>query len=576
VVGAIGSTLGAPASVLAFSPVGFAIVGVGAIGWLAYDNRESIISVGQEAWDWLTGEDPEANQDSDYSANRGDGSSPLATLTYKVEAGSTPSHVTTTRICLLTARGQLFLPEDNLCGPAYNTQGGLGYRAVCQHNTTGAFRVDGAGSQNGNPGNDNDPTAGHTPWANGDTPRDSMVCKADESVRRVVWYNRTDDPSWMVKQGTTTFGGAPIEQRMDRTCALIADPRPLNNVTATGDTRSDGTIHSPECPEGYTPIANRIHTRVVGDTDWNSVDGADAGLAADQALFDKYAECSTYVGNQWVPTGNCAVAVWIDGAVCAVGVGYCWDWQAVDQATTRQVECRWGTTVLLPLEDCAPLAEAYRTGHYANDGSGGGWYSSNPDGSPSPYVGNDPSTNPYNPPNPNPGGGTGTNPGGTPNESGGADPDGDGENCWAAAISWNPVDWVVTPIKCALIWAFVPDAGYMGLQLGTIAKTWDGTIVGRWFGSVGDAADQLSAGPAGGGCQGPGLTVSTQLVGGGDQTMHPFSTCAQPMSTVAAIVRAALTVGLWLGVCFLGVRFVAAAVGLQLGEWGKDRDSAAV
>lgn len=37
---------------------------------------------------------------------------------------------------------------------------------------------------------------------------------------------------------------------------------------------------------------------------------------------------------------------------------------------------------------------------------------------------------------------------------------GSGDSCWdEAGWSWNPVDWVLTPIKCALLWAFVPGDG---------------------------------------------------------------------------------------------------------------------
>jgi hypothetical protein len=39
----------------------------------------------------------------------------------------------------------------------------------------------------------------------------------------------------------------------------------------------------------------------------------------------------------------------------------------------------------------------------------------------------------------------------------GDDPDdATGNSCMGAAWSWNPVNWVYVPIKCALIWAFVP------------------------------------------------------------------------------------------------------------------------
>lgn len=41
--------------------------------------------------------------------------------------------------------------------------------------------------------------------------------------------------------------------------------------------------------------------------------------------------------------------------------------------------------------------------------------------------------------------------------SGAAQAEPDSENCWAQMISWNPIDWVLTPVKCSLSWAFKPD-----------------------------------------------------------------------------------------------------------------------
>lgn len=56
-----------------------------------------------------------------------------------------------------------------------------------------------------------------------------------------------------------------------------------------------------------------------------------------------------------------------------------------------------------------------------------------------------------------PGGGTDAGTGGFP-LTGSSPSDPDAGNCISGAWSWNPVDWIFVPVKCALKWAFVPDA----------------------------------------------------------------------------------------------------------------------
>lgn len=63
-----------------------------------------------------------------------------------------------------------------------------------------------------------------------------------------------------------------------------------------------------------------------------------------------------------------------------------------------------------------------------------------------------------------PTGGTNTAPAGTP--SGAAD---GGPSCFGDAWSWNPLSWVFIPVKCVLIWAFVPDPGVVPA---TLQSTW--------------------------------------------------------------------------------------------------------
>lgn len=46
-------------------------------------------------------------------------------------------------------------------------------------------------------------------------------------------------------------------------------------------------------------------------------------------------------------------------------------------------------------------------------------------------------------------------------------PSPDGDNCISRAFSFNPIDWVYWPVRCALQWAFVPSAGAVAAKLDT-------------------------------------------------------------------------------------------------------------
>lgn len=119
-------------------------------------------------------------------------------------------------------------------------------------------------------------------------------------------------------------------------------------------------------------------------------------------------------------------------------------------ATTSQWKCEWGPYVVPP-DQCAPLKE------WA-DGTG-----TTPDSEPNPTT--NPNPNPSTNPNPT----SGANPSGVPSPSPPVDPE-TGEplfdpnapevsgssGCWGDTWSWNPISWVYVPIKCALMWAFVP------------------------------------------------------------------------------------------------------------------------
>jgi len=49
------------------------------------------------------------------------------------------------------------------------------------------------------------------------------------------------------------------------------------------------------------------------------------------------------------------------------------------------------------------------------------------------------------------------------------DPSGDGQECFPSGWGlMNPVEWVYMPVRCALVWAFVPDGDVIGANVGTV------------------------------------------------------------------------------------------------------------
>lgn len=127
-------------------------------------------------------------------------------------------------------------------------------------------------------------------------------------------------------------------------------------------------------------------------------------------------------------------------------------------------------------------------------------------------------------------------------------------NCMAAIWSWNPVDWVFTPIKCALVWAFVPDTATLQSLMTGIKGNIDGSGVGPWLTTLGTLFAGL--GGSSGGCSGPSVEFPLTHT-----TLHPFAACSTPMSTVAGISYAFTSVA----VVVLGGLQLARAVGAGFG-----------
>jgi len=202
-------------------------------------------------------------------------------------------------------------------------------------------------------------------------------------------------------------------------------------------------------------------------------------------------------------SAGCAYMVIVDGIPCTVGRPGCVDWAATYQGSPGRVGCRYGEYAV-KVSSCFFLERVYESVGLPVDGT-----LANTDGNPATFTGPEPAPNPQPQPQPQPipngapGGDPGTLPGGgtapLPSPTGTATTNGD---CWAGgAFSWNPVDWVLRPVECALAWAFVPSAAAVSGPIADFKTTWNSKppgslIVGATtvFASIGNGWD--------GGCSG--------------------------------------------------------------------------
>jgi hypothetical protein len=305
-----------------------------------------------------------------------------------------------------------------------------------------------------------------------------------------------------------------------------------------------------------------VFTRPTGDTVWANPQT----VPLQEAPADQVPNFGDCLNTDGTANGTCKTAVFIqeDGVgpfvECAVGNPLdCNAWDAYAASFPGRVQCRYGTHIM-PLTDCKGMEQAYYTGRRATDDGGTTWHAINPDGTPAPK----PSPNPGPTPGPTPGPSPAPAP--TNVHDPAFDPQPSNSSCWAGMISWNPLDWVYTPVKCVMTWAFVPPEGDYAAQLNAVDKTWGTTGPGRWFTAMGSLITATSP-PGDGSCAGPAWS-GTLPAGGGGFTVHPFSACADPVATVARVVKLGLTVLVWVGAGVVCLRLIGSAIGLNLNGIG--------
>lgn len=119
---------------------------------------------------------------------------------------------------------------------------------------------------------------------------------------------------------------------------------------------------------------------------------------------------------------------------------------------------------------------------------------------------------------------------------------------WGA---FNPAQWVLQPVSCALSWAFVPTNSTAKI---TAVRTAVGqSTIGLWSGAV---SGMFDVEVPEGGCLGPGFKWELARL-----DIHPFSACEEPVKTWAGWTRTILTGSCVIFGSMASLRAIGAGIG---------------
>lgn len=362
------------------------------------------------------------------------------------------------------------------------------------------------------------------------------ACREGDTVLSMAWAGGFSAGGLMLPGSFSLDGPAVLpwvtETRV--TCTIMATGA---STVVVGTSSERGTAQVPPCTGGSQPTGVEVWSGPPG-----LLQQRDAVTIDQDVTRGTYPEC----------IGGCRLTVSIDGVPCTVGAAACYNWQAIG---SDRLSCSWGP-YSVSLGSCTDLAYAYRTGQTTYNPDTKTWVAANPQGQPDPNH----APNVVTQPNPNP------NPDPTP------EPDPDNpfgpqpapSNCWAGMISWNPLDWVYTPVKCALQWAFVPSPGAWAAQVSARSDTLRDTGVGSWLYAIGDSLDVLSS-PGAGSCRGPAISFPVM---GDTLTFYPLSYCENPAAMLRTVVYGMAVFTLAFGSMIVGIRLLGASFGLNVGWLG--------
>lgn len=353
---------------------------------------------------------------------------------------------------------------------------------------------------------------------------------------------------WKAQEPTTVHGTlkwgeavAAFDPNQANVQARVSCENPDGSMyEVVGTELVDGLIRMPSCVGalGSMQGAHGKCVTLLGSAPGGVLAEQSSTCAAAQALRQEYPGC---VGPG---VAACKYVVRVDGLPCTVGASACLDWARSAREDPSRVTCRWGTYTVA-LAGCGILERAYepRVAPLAPLTA----TQSNTDGLPETYTAPGPSGQPQsqNVPGPGPGPAPAPQPQPLPNQTPGTigSPNSpvtqQERECWPSGWGlFNPMSWVMQPVKCAMSWAFVPRAAVVN-QLSTSVRADLGSAgIAPLASGVGGNLALLGGGS---GCLGP--AVSFEAVGI-VKPLHPFSACEAPISTLATISRAVSTVAI--------------------------------
>ncbi|MGW8593503.1 hypothetical protein ACWGLC_17580, partial [Dietzia sp. NPDC055877] len=274
---------------------------------------------------------------------------------------------------------------------------------------------------------------------------------------------------------TTCVDGSGGRQTVTKTVPSVGDVMPIA-----------------ACPAGWFPES-------IGWTGTNTSGESDFLGGVKHKTPESMPDC---------PPGQCTKIITVDGEPCSAYRPECYDWMNLQPPS--RVKCEYGPYAL-GLAECGDLEHAHKTTWGLvpdpRPDAEPQWIPADPGGGPdwtkigTGWVDDDPrnpgyrvpvrgpliefvigNPGPENPGNPNP------DPPGFPPGGPFPDPPGDivtdpetGKNCLGGMWSWNPVDWVFTPVKCALTWAFVPPNGSIPSKWGQFRDKFTDSGIGPWL-----------------------------------------------------------------------------------------------
>ena len=344
------------------------------------------------------------------------------------------------------------------------------------------------------------------------------------------------DPSNFVSWGVPFNPLTEAEYDVDVKCRK--GDGTIATITATTTSPGAGNgLMVPSCVQAFGPdahgekVALRAGPNGMAKTDQWSADWGGAGAT--------YPNC--------VGAGvACTYVVKYLGQPCVAGQAECINWSLRSQVEGNTDYSCWYGPYLLTLADCAISERAYeanpnRLTKLNTDGDALTYEEPRPSWLPAPAPA----------PLPQPGTPLAGAPGGAPAPVPGAQlvptqTQTNNVDCWpSGGAAWNPAEWVLQPIKCALTWTFVPSPVFMDSWGNGFRDSWGTSPPGLWINSVGGLTPEI----AGAGCQGPALSTGflsnvPKLGAVMPAVIHPFDACSGVMATVAATSYLILTAGI--------------------------------